>query len=100
MNGPAVIESDSERIMALLATDTPDETALIDAARLLLRYDNHPLMEHLHPQLNHHISRWGHDRTSLFAATRALWSNGWRPPLNPTQQVEGVAVGSGADVVS
>lgn len=78
----------------LLAAPTPEPEHLIDTARLLLRYQGYPGAFDVQRDLQACLARWGLERDSLHARTRALWATGWRPALPPEEQ----AVGSGADV--
>jgi hypothetical protein len=66
---------------------------LVDAARLLSRYDGFPGAADLRDDLERVLRLWGLDRASLRARTRALWAAGYRPGL----AVGGEAVGSGFD---
>lgn len=94
----AVLSADHRRATELLALPQPDEQALVDAARLLLRYTADGFGAGVQATLLQALQRWGLSREELHARTRALWSSGWRPPLDPRLQLDGVAVGSGADV--
>ena len=96
----ALVADDRSRIQQLAALPSPYEWALIDAARLLLRYTPDGFGADLHQQLLAVIKTWGLNRLQLHERTRALWASGWRPPLDPAQQLDGVSVGSGADVGS
>lgn len=94
----ALLSADHRRALELAALPQPDELALVDAARLLLRYSADGFGAAIHQLLLHALECWGLSRNDLHARTRALWSSGWRPPLDPKLQLDGVAVGSGADV--
>ena len=84
---------DRSTIDGLLAVESPGDTHLVDAARLLSRYDDFPGAPDLRNDLERVLSLWKLDREALRQRTRALWSSGYRPGAGP--QVE--AVGSGFD---
>ena len=84
---------DRQVVDALLAARTPGDAQLVDAARLLSRYDGFPGAADLRDDLERVLRLWGLDRTSLRARTRAIWAAGYRPGL----AVGGEAVGSGFD---
>jgi hypothetical protein len=84
---------DRSTIDGLLAVESPGDTHLVDAARLLSRYDDFPGAPDLRNDLERVLSLWKLDREALRQRTRALWSSGYRP--GAAQQVE--AVGSGFD---
>lgn len=96
----AVLRQDADRVMALKGLSAPNDTALVEAARLLMRYPPRGFGSELHQQLLVLLGRWNLSRDQLHARTRELWSQGWRPPVDPTHQLDGVVVGSGADVSS
>lgn len=94
----ALLTEDMARASAIALLSSPDDAVLIDTARLLMRYTADGFGAPIHQSLLRAISNWGMTREQLHTRTRALWSSGWRPPLDPVQQLDGVAVGSGADV--
>lgn len=94
----ALLTADTARASAIAALADPDELALIDTARLLMRYSADGFGAPIHQLLLDVLQGWGMTREQLHTRTRALWSSGWRPPLDPAIQLDGVAVGSGADV--
>ncbi|MEB3256419.1 MAG: DUF3288 family protein [Synechococcaceae cyanobacterium] len=78
---------------ALLAVSSPDDQHLVDAARLLNRYDGFPGASDLRHDLEKVLTAWQLDRTGLQQRTRAIWAAGFRPgPAAPAE-----AVGSGFD---
>lgn len=77
----------------LLAAETPADDHLVDAARLLMRYDGFPGAEDLRQDLERALRHWGLDRSQLQARTRAIWAAGFRPGAAPAAE----AVGSGFD---
>ena len=80
-------------IDSLLAVASPGEQELVDAARLLQRYDGFPGASDLRDDLERVLRLWKLDRPSLQKRTRAIWAAGFRPgqPAAPE------AVGSGFD---
>lgn len=94
MQAHPLYAQDRALVDQLLAAPTPADEHLAHAARLLLRYQGFPGAFDVQRDLQTCLARWGLERDSLHARTRALWASGWRPPL-PTEEP---AVGSGADV--
>jgi hypothetical protein len=84
---------DRQVIDQLLAAMTPSEEHLVDAARLLHRYQGFPGASDLKDDLERVLRLWGLDRAVLQARTRAIWAAGSRPGL----VVGAEAVGSGFD---
>jgi len=84
---------DRQVVDGLLAAASPGEAHLVDAARLLNRYDGFPGASDLRDDLERVLRLWGLDRAALQERTRALWASGYRPGL----AVGGDAVGSGFD---
>lgn len=84
--------SDRDTVDRLLAAQTPSDADLIDAARLLMRYQGFPGARDLQEDLAKALRLWGLDRDGLQARTRALWAGGYRPVPAATD-----AVGSGFD---
>jgi hypothetical protein len=84
---------DRQVLDALLAAEVPSDAQLVDAARLLNRYDGFPGATDLRDDLERVLRLWGLDRVALRARTRAIWAAGFRPGL----AVGAEAVGSGFD---
>lgn len=84
---------DRRVVDALLAAESPAEEHLIDAARLLNRYDGFPGAADLRDDLERVLRHWKLNRDILQRRTRELWKAGYRP--GGTRQ--GEAVGSGFD---
>lgn len=84
---------DRQVIDGLLAAATPSDAHLVDAARLLNRYDGFPGAGDLRDDLDRVLRHWGLDRAALQTRTRAIWAAGFRPGL----AAAGEAVGSGFD---
>ena len=85
--------SDRALIDRLLAADPPADEHLVDAARLLMRYEGFPGAVDLKDDLARVLRLWGLEREELHERTRALWSGGYRPGSAPVAE----AVGSGFD---
>jgi hypothetical protein len=84
---------DRQVIDGLLAASAPGDAQLVDAARLLSRYDGFPGAPDLRDDLERVLRLWGLDRQALRERTRAIWATGFRPGL----AVGSEAVGSGFD---
>jgi hypothetical protein len=87
---------DRHTIDGLLAVESPADQHLVDAARLLHRYDGFPGATDLRDDLERVLRLWNLDRGALQARTRALWSAGYRPGAAQA----GEAVGSGFDTAA
>lgn len=84
---------DRQVIDALLAADPPQDAHLVDAARLLQRYEGFPGASDLKDDLERVLHLWSLDRAALQARTRAIWAAGYRPGLAASEE----GVGSGFD---
>ncbi|MFM7264087.1 MAG: DUF3288 family protein, partial [Cyanobium sp.] len=80
-------------IDGLLAAQSPAEQHLVDAARLLNRYDGFPGASDLRDDLERVLRLWQLDRPTLQQRTRAIWATGFRPCSPAAAE----AVGSGFD---
>jgi hypothetical protein len=85
-------DGDRDRVDALLACGQPGDAQLVDAARLLMRYQGFPGARDLQEDLAKVLRLWGLDREDLHARTRAIWTSGFRPAPAAAD-----AVGSGFD---
>lgn len=83
---------DRDRVDRLLAAEQPGDDHLVDAARLLMRYDNFPGAHDIRDDLDKTLRLWGLSRAELHQRTRAIWAAGFRPA-----SMAGDAVGSGFD---
>ncbi|MFM7267168.1 MAG: DUF3288 family protein [Cyanobium sp.] len=84
---------DRQVIDSLLAASAPGDAELVDAARLLNRYEGFPGAADLRDDLERVLRLWSLDRQTLRERTRAIWASGFRPGL----AVGSEAVGSGFD---
>jgi hypothetical protein len=88
---------DRDVLDGLLAVQTPADPHLVDAARLLMRYQGFPGAYDLQDDLDKVLRLWGVSREELHSRTRAIWASGFRPgPSGPTAPAQ-EAVGSGFD---
>ncbi len=87
---------DRDVVDGLLAVQTPADAQLVDAARLLMRYQGFPGARDLQEDLDKLLRLWGLSRDELHARTRQIWAAGFRPaPTGPEE-----AVGSGFDTAA
>ena len=86
---------DRDVVDRLLAVSTPADEHLVDAARLLMRYQGFPGATDLQDDLAKLLRLWGLDRDQLHARTRAIWAAGYRPA--PAAAAAAEAVGSSFD---
>lgn len=77
---------------ALLACAQPGDAQLVDAARLLMRYEGFPGARDIGDDLAKLLRLWGLDRDGLHERTRVIWAAGYRPAPAAAE-----AVGSGFD---
>ncbi|MBM5803409.1 MAG: DUF3288 family protein [Cyanobacteria bacterium K_DeepCast_35m_m2_155] len=84
--------SDRDIVDRLLAAQEPAEADLVDAARLLNRYQGFPGASDLQEDLSKVLRLWGLDRETLQTRTKAIWEAGYRPAPAAAD-----AVGSGFD---
>ena len=87
--------TDRDCLDRLLAVASPAPEHLVDAARLLMRYQGFPGAMDLQDDLQRILRLWGLDRETLHRQTRALWSAGYRPGTPSAE-----AVGSGFDTAA
>ena len=87
--------SDRETVERLLAANQPGDADLIDAARLLMRYQGFPGAHDLQEDLAKTLRLWGLSREALHERTRALWAQGYRPAAAASE-----GVGSGFDTTA
>jgi len=88
--------TDRDAIDRLLAVEAPADAHLVDAARLLMRYEGFPGAPDLKDDLAKALRLWGLSRDQLHLRTRQIWADGFRPaPVGNEAASE--AVGSGFD---
>ena len=87
--------SDRDLVDGLLAATTPNDEQLIDAARLLIRYENFPGASALKADLEKVVKLWKLSRHQLNERVQQLWASGHRPGQG--RSLETPAVGSGFD---
>lgn len=71
--------TDRDVVDRLLAAEVPADDHLVDAARLLMRYDGFPGAHDLSADLAKTLRLWGLSREELHSRTRAIWEAGFRP---------------------
>ena len=87
--------SDRDLVNRLLATEMPNNSDLIDLARLMIRYEDFPGAMDLKTDLSKLIKLWGLSRDELNSKVRKIWGNGYRPGDHIDE-----SVGSGFDTTS
>ena len=85
-------DTDKELIDTMILKDTPNENDYITLARLINRYENFPGEIGIRNDLLKILKFWNIDKLELFAKTRMIWSNNFRPS-NTSDDL----VGSGFD---
>ena len=83
---------DRDHVDRLLAKNSPDDSDVVDLARLLIRYEGFPGAKDLQEDMQKTLKAWGLSREMLNTRARELWCNGYRPG----RQIDEV-VGSGFD---
>ena len=83
---------DKSIIEALVVKQIPAEIDLINLARLINRYQNFPGEKLLKNDIEKIIKFWNISEELLFAKTRKIWSNNFKPS-NPPKDL----IGSGFD---
>jgi hypothetical protein len=84
--------TDRNVVDRLLAAEVPADDHLVDAARLLMRYEGFPGAHDLSADLAKTLRLWGLSREELHRRTRAIWEAGFRPAPAASE-----AVGSSFD---
>ena len=83
---------DKNIIDALVVKQIPENIDLINLARLINRYQNFPGEKDLKNDLKKIIKFWNISKELLFAKTRDIWSNNFKPSNSPKD-----LIGSGFD---
>jgi hypothetical protein len=89
-------DRDRDTVDRLLAVESAADADLVDAARLLMRYEGFPGAADLKDDLARILRQWQLDRDALHQRTRAIWAAGHRPGPAPVAE----AVGSGFDTAN
>jgi hypothetical protein len=84
--------TDRDVVDRLLAAEVPADANLVDAARLLMRYEAFPGARDLSSDLAKALRLWGMSRDDLHSRTQAIWARGYRPAPAASE-----AVGSSFD---
>ena len=84
--------ADRQTVDRLLAAQQPTDADLVDAARLLMRYQGFPGARDLQDDLAKILQLWQLTRDELHRRTRAIWATGFRPAPDGAD-----AVGTGFD---
>ena len=71
--------TDRDVVDRLLAAEVPADHHLVDAARLLMRYEAFPGARDLSSDLAKTLRLWGMSREDLHRRTQAIWAKGFRP---------------------
>ncbi len=79
---------DRENLDRLLAKDLPEDSDLIDMARLFSRYEDFPGVTDLKLDMVKILKSWGITKEELNLRTRKIWSNGYRPN-NSSEEIVG-----------
>lgn len=85
---------DRDIVDRLLTAEVPTDGDLVDAARLLSRYEGFPGAFDLQNDLERAVRLWGLNRETLQSRTRAIWQGGFKPGSN---SAKAEPVGSGFD---
>ena len=83
---------DKNIIDALVVKQNPEDIDLINLARLINRYQNFPGEQNLKIDLGKILNFWNISEEILFAKTRNIWSNNFKPNNVPKD-----LIGSGFD---
>tara|TARA_B100000700_G_C14479599_1_gene594469 strand:- start:12 stop:320 length:309 start_codon:yes stop_codon:yes gene_type:complete len=71
-------QSDRDLLNRLLAKKSPEDSDLIDLARLLIRYEGFPGANDLQSDLHKVLNLWDMNQDSLNNRTREIWKNGFK----------------------
>ncbi len=84
--------TDRDHIDHLLAKDSPEDSDVVQLARLLIRYEGFPGASDLYEDMIKILKIWGLTQEMLNARAKQLWENGFRPGMKSDE-----VVGSGFD---
>ena len=85
-------ETDKNILDSLVAQKKPNDLDFINLARLINRYSNFPGENELKNDIEKTLKFWSISKDELFAKTRKIWSNNFRPSSSDRD-----LVGSGFD---
>ena len=85
-------ETDKNILDSLVAQKKPNDLDFINLARLINRYSNFPGENELKNDIEKTLKFWNISKDELFAKTRKIWSNNFRPSSSDRD-----LVGSGFD---
>ena len=88
-------DSDKEIVDSLINKSNPNDIDLINLARLINRYQNFPGENDLKNDLEKIMKFWNISKELLFAKTRDIWSNNFKPNNAPKD-----LIGSGFDTAN
>ena len=84
--------TDRDHLDRLLSKESPEDTDIVDLARLLIRYEGFPGANDLKEDMQRVMTLWGKTRKGLNLEARNIWEKGFRPGMTTND-----AVGSGFD---
>lgn len=84
--------NDRKIVNRLLAKESPENSDLIELARLFIRYEGFHGANDLQEDLSKLLNFWSLSRDELNNKVRVMWTNGYRPGVNKDE-----VVGSGFD---
>ena len=70
---------DRDHIDRMLAKTSPEDTDLVELARLMIRYEGFPGALDLQEDMLKILKLWNLTREDLHQQTRKIWENGYRP---------------------
>lgn len=92
-NSHPLYAQDRAIVDRLRAASTPSDQDIVDCARLMMRYLGYPGALDIQEDLARSVISWRMDADTLYARSRQIWAEGYRPSID-----EAAEVGSGADV--
>ena len=84
--------TDKKIIDTLITKESPDDSDLVNLARLINRYDDFPGEFAIKEDIEKILKFWKITKDNLYLKTKELWSNNFRPS-NTTKDL----IGSGFD---
>ena len=71
-------QTDRDRLNHLLAKKSPDDSDLVDLARLFIRYEGFPGANDLQADLEKVLKLWTMSRETLNIRTKEIWKKGFK----------------------